>query len=49
MLSTLRPIEADDEITINYTGDPDGRDDLWFEGPGAPRAETSGITLIWVV
>ena len=27
----FRPIEAGDEITINYTGHPDGRGDLWFD------------------
>ncbi|MFP5376046.1 MAG: SET domain-containing protein [Acidimicrobiia bacterium] len=29
------PIAANDEVTINYTGEPDGRGDLWFD-PGAP-------------
>ncbi|MBW3615086.1 MAG: SET domain-containing protein [Actinobacteria bacterium] len=32
----VRPIARDDEITINYTGDPDGRADLWFDAPGRP-------------
>jgi len=26
----IRPIEPGEEITINYTGEPDGRADLWF-------------------
>lgn len=29
----VRAIAKDDEITINYTGDPDGRGDLWFDTP----------------
>ncbi|MBW3555898.1 MAG: SET domain-containing protein [Actinobacteria bacterium] len=29
----VRPIAKDDEITINYTGDPDGRGELWFDTP----------------
>jgi SET domain-containing protein len=30
----VRTIEAGEEVTINYTGDPDGRDELWFDaGP----------------
>ncbi len=29
----VRPIARDDEITINYTGEPDGRGDLWFDAP----------------
>jgi hypothetical protein len=29
--TALRVIEAGEEITINYSGDPDGRADLWFE------------------
>lgn len=28
--TALRAIEPDEEITINYTGSPDGRDELWF-------------------
>jgi SET domain-containing protein len=28
--TAVRSIEAGDEITINYTGDPDGRMGLWF-------------------
>lgn len=27
----VRPISAGDEITINYTGDPDGVAPLWFD------------------
>ncbi len=27
----LRTIEAGEEITINYSGEPDGRGDVWFE------------------
>jgi SET domain-containing protein len=35
----LGPIRAGDEVTINYTGDPDGRDELWFNpGPPPPAA-----------
>jgi hypothetical protein len=30
--SAVRPIPAGDEITINYSGDPDGRAELWFDG-----------------
>jgi uncharacterized protein len=29
--TALRAIEAGEEITINYSGDPDGRLDLWFD------------------
>jgi len=29
--SAVRPIAAGDEITINYSGDPDGRFELWFD------------------
>ena len=32
----VRPIAEAEEITINYTGDPDGRGDLWFEVPAPP-------------
>ncbi len=32
----VRRIARGDEITINYTGDPDGRDDIWFDAPGRP-------------
>ena len=27
----VRPIAPGDEVTINYTGDPDGTGDLWFD------------------
>ncbi|HMQ50365.1 MAG TPA: SET domain-containing protein [Saprospiraceae bacterium] len=27
----LKPIAAGEEITINYSGEPDGRMELWFE------------------
>ena len=27
----VRPIAEGEEITINYTGEPDGRGDLWFD------------------
>lgn len=33
----VRPIAAGDEITINYTGDPDGVGDLWFDAGPAPE------------
>jgi len=29
--SAVRAIEAHDEITVNYSGDPDGRIELWFD------------------
>jgi len=29
--SAVRHIAAGDEITINYSGDPDGRTELWFD------------------
>lgn len=32
----LRAVEAGDEVTVNYTGDPDGRGELWFDAPGPP-------------
>ncbi|HEY2812334.1 MAG TPA: SET domain-containing protein [Acidimicrobiales bacterium] len=31
VFSAVRPIEPGDEITINYSGEPDGRIDLWFD------------------
>ena len=31
----VRPIPRGDEVTINYTGDPDGIGELWFDA-GAP-------------
>ena len=35
----VRPVEKGEEITVNYTGDPGGRDELWFDaGPPPPRA-----------
>jgi uncharacterized protein len=27
----VRPVAAGEEVTINYTGEPDGRGELWFE------------------
>jgi SET domain-containing protein len=27
----VRPVDAGDEVTINYTGDPDGAGELWFD------------------
>jgi hypothetical protein len=30
--SAVRHIRVGDEITINYSGDPDGRVELWFDG-----------------
>lgn len=38
----VRPIAADDEVTINYTGDPDGRGELWFDAPEEPGANGAG-------
>ncbi len=32
----VRAIAKDDEITINYSGEPDGRGDLWFDAPPPP-------------
>ncbi len=32
----VRPISAGDEVTINYTGDPDGIAPLWFDA-GEPK------------
>ena len=29
--TTVRRIETGEEITINYSGDPEGRLDLWFD------------------
>src|SRR5262245_25790783 len=31
--SALSAIARDEEITINYSGDPDGRIELWFDAP----------------
>jgi hypothetical protein len=33
----VRPIAAGEGVTINYTGDPDGVGDLWFDA-GSPPA-----------
>jgi SET domain-containing protein len=33
----VRPIAPGEEVTINYTGQPDGRGDLWFDAPGPPE------------
>ncbi|MCG3173010.1 MAG: hypothetical protein GMKNLPBB_01186 [Myxococcota bacterium] len=30
-ITAIRPIQAGDEITVNYNGDPDSRDPVWFE------------------
>ncbi|MDQ3575207.1 MAG: SET domain-containing protein [Actinomycetota bacterium] len=30
----VRAIAEGEEITVNYTGEPDGRGDLWFEASG---------------
>lgn len=30
------PIAEGEEVTINYTGDPDGRGDLWFDVADPP-------------
>ena len=32
----VRPLAAGDEVTINYTGDPEGRGELWFEPEALP-------------
>ncbi len=29
----VRPIAPGDEVTINYTGEPEGRGELWFDAP----------------
>ena len=34
--SAVTTIARDDEITVNYSGDPDGRMELWFDAPGRP-------------
>lgn len=34
----VRPIETGDEVTINYTGDPEGVGDLWFDAGDPPVA-----------
>lgn len=36
------PIATDDEVTINYTGEPDGRGDLWFDAAGPPSGNGTG-------
>jgi len=33
----LKDIEADEEITINYNGDPENRDPLWFTAASLRR------------
>jgi uncharacterized protein len=30
----VRPIGRDEEVTINYTGEPDGTGELWFDPSG---------------
>lgn len=34
--TALRRIEKGEEVTVNYTGEPDGRGDLWFETTPPP-------------
>jgi SET domain-containing protein len=34
----VRPIAAGEEVTINYTGEPDGIGDLWFDAGPPPVA-----------
>jgi SET domain-containing protein len=34
--SAVRSIEAGEEITINYLGEPDGRGELWFDAGEPP-------------
>lgn len=34
----VRDIATDDEVTINYTGHPEGRGELWFDVPPPPDA-----------
>jgi SET domain-containing protein len=34
----VRPIAAGDEVTVNYTGDPDGVGELWFDAGEPPAA-----------
>jgi SET domain-containing protein len=36
----VRPIEPGDEVTINYTGSPDGIGELWFDAGPPPEAPT---------
>jgi SET domain-containing protein len=31
--TAVLPIAAGEEVTINYSGEPDGRADLWFDAP----------------
>lgn len=38
----VRPIAVGDEITINYTGDPDGDGPLWFDAGDRDLAGGSG-------
>jgi hypothetical protein len=35
--TALRAIEPGEEITINYTGEPGGRGELWFDAGPAPE------------
>jgi SET domain-containing protein len=37
----VRHLAAGDEVTVNYTGEPDGTGTLWFE-PAEPAAATAG-------
>ena len=32
----VQVIDEGEEVTINYTGDPDGRGDLWFDAADPP-------------
>ncbi len=34
----VRAIAEGEEVTINYTGDPDGRGELWFDAPEPPAS-----------
>jgi len=38
----VRPIGDNDEVTINYTGDPEGRGELWFDAPGPDPGNGTG-------
>lgn len=37
----VRPIAEGEEVTINYTGDPDGVGELWFDAGPPPPAATA--------
>lgn len=36
-VSAVRPIAPGEEITVNYTGDPNGRGELWFDAGPPPE------------